>query len=117
MFSFILSVGFGLLTVVSYYVYDQLVCLEYEEHKDAWNADGKPNGFFWSPSSGLSPSAPFFRKLSIRGGSHFLLWLSVMPAWMRNESRVKAKLRWCRILFVVGLVELTGSFLYGISTS
>lgn len=32
-----------------FWVFDQIVKLEYEAHRKQWEQDGRPHGFFWIP--------------------------------------------------------------------
>ncbi len=118
MLIFVIAICFFVMLAASFFLYDQLVRLEYEEQRDKWEADGKPMGYFWMPDEaksfgGLLPkwSRQFTRDTS------FLLWLSETPEWMKNEPKALSKLKWCRVLFVVGMMGGMGAVIAGIALS
>jgi hypothetical protein len=61
--------------VYSFLMFDRLVRAEYEYDRAAWEADGKPRGFFWrAPESTAFRSPWSIHRLSV-------LWLFTTPPW------------------------------------
>jgi hypothetical protein len=71
---FVFVVGMSLL-LYSFRMFDRIVRAEYEVNRAAWEADGKPRGFFWS-----APECTFFRSDWARNRLSFV-WLFKTPAW------------------------------------
>lgn len=84
--------------------FDRIVRREYEHHPDAWQADGRPHGFFFHPEEERTPvsSNLAFNRLVCK------LWCST-PPWLRADDQA---LRWlvpyrvfC-LLWTLGIVGL-----------
>ncbi|MSR60581.1 MAG: hypothetical protein EXS05_23555 [Planctomycetaceae bacterium] len=67
--------------------FDLIVCAEYEQHRLAWEKDGRPCGLFWfSPESSI-----FDDPLKIGPMYLTIKWLFSTPAWV-IESPESAEL-------------------------
>ena len=81
--------------VYSFLMFDRLVRAEYEHDRAAWEADGKPRGFFWRV-----PECTWFRSAwSINRLS--LLWLFTTPRWAANLPDCRKSLRRLRVAVLV----------------
>jgi hypothetical protein len=81
--------------VYSFLMFDRLVRAEYEYDRAAWEADGKPRGFFWR-----APECTWFRSpWSIHRLS--LLWLFTTPPWTAKAPDALKSLRRLRVAVVV----------------
>ena len=99
-------------------VFDRLLRLEYERFRAAWEHDGCPPGFFWSPPRSDRDTAPtlsrppsWIRQEGIRQmrymarGTVAAMWLVVTPPWMQQDQNALAlvsKLRrlWLGFIFI-----------------
>ena len=66
---------------------DQLVRAQYHSHRDEWERDGRPAGFFFWP--------PGFRR------RFPTIWLFRTPAWVRTSPECLARLRRYRLCALV----------------
>ncbi len=70
----LLDLGFVFLT------FDRLVKWQHEHHREEWEKDGKPDGFFWMPTARKSWRGHLaMTKLNV-------LWLFRTPPWARSGS-------------------------------
>jgi len=90
----------GVLVAAFYYL-DQLIRREYSCHRQAWEQDGRPNGFLFRPpelrffSSGMA-----FQRCS-------LAWPFYTPGWVRADAtarRLHRRMRVCVLVWNVGLI-------------
>ena len=58
-------------------VFDRLVRLEYEKFRAAWEHDGCPPGFFWSPPRSDRDTAPTLSRIGRFPSEHQVRWLSL----------------------------------------
>jgi hypothetical protein len=82
---------FGIWLLV---VFDQLVRYEYENSREAWEANGRPFGFFWKPPQSAFFVSPMRYMARDRCA---LMWLLVTPVWMEGDEKARAlvsRLRW-----------------------
>jgi hypothetical protein len=80
-------------------VFDQLVRLEYSQHRKEWDADGKPHGFFWIPSESKSAGGWLVSFRSSKGFHRVVLaWLFSTPIWMRRDIRALKRVYLLRAL-------------------
>ena len=70
-------IGFGLHLLKTFGMFDAILQAEYQRHRDAWNADGRPQGFFWRTSAATE----------IMG----LTRLHLLHQWMRATSEWAVK--------------------------
>lgn len=83
----------------AFFVFDQIIRLEYKMYRRNWDEDGRPHGFFWIPkeSKGLGGWV-------VKGGSTLarnrlaLRYLFSTPEWVRQDKNAKRLLLWLRIL-------------------
>ena len=85
-------------------VFDRLLRLEYEKFRAAWEHDGCPPGFFWSPPR----SGWFISQLRYMARDTVAaMWLVVTPPWMQqdqNALELVSRLRWLWLGFaLIGL--------------
>jgi hypothetical protein len=81
LFENLYSVGVLLAGCVALFTVDRLVRLQYAFHRQAWEADGKPNGMLFRPpeSEGMSSSWALQRCLFV--------WSFKSPEWMRQDQK------------------------------
>jgi hypothetical protein len=89
----------------AFIVFDLLVSLEYSSHRKSWEADGKPRGYFWSPSE----IGYFNFSSGIATQRCSLVWLFSTPEWMRQDVKAKRLIFLMRILVVVWNIGILGS--------
>jgi hypothetical protein len=78
-------------------LFDGLVEFEYDWHRDAWEADGRPTGYlFFRP-----PEARWF---SVNTSVLFIAWLISTPSWARQNTSCLRSLRWMRVLTSVWVI-------------
>ena len=88
------AVAFGI-----FIVFDQLVRLEYSQHRKQWNADGRPHGFFWIPSESKFPGGWLVSFRSSKGFHRIVFpWLFSTPSWMRHDIRALKRVYLLRAL-------------------
>jgi hypothetical protein len=71
--------------------FDHLVRAEYESDRKAWEADGRPRGFFWE-----MPECTWFRS-GWAGNRLGFIWLFTTPAWVANSETYRTWLKRFRI--------------------
>ena len=81
MFENLYSVGVLLAGFVALFTVDRLVRLQYASHRQAWEADGKPNGMLFRPpeSEGMRSSWALQRCMFV--------WSFKTPEWIRQDRR------------------------------
>jgi len=86
------------ILIYSFVLLDRLIQAEYESHKAAWEADGKPMGFFFFP-----PGQNWLDKF--RGGwarnRISFVWLFKTPSWVSASIEYRVWLRRFRICVLV----------------
>jgi hypothetical protein len=85
-------------------MFDRLVRAEYEEHRSAWEGDGRPLGFFWH-----APECTLFRSHRARYRLSFV-WLFTTPAWVAPSVVYREWLRRLRICVLAWNVIILGLF-------
>jgi hypothetical protein len=97
------TVVLGLVTALlaSFYFLDRLIHYEYTFHRQAWEQDGRPIGFFFRP-----PECRWFRS-----GMAFqrcaLAWPLHTPSWVRGDPAARAlhrRLRWSVVTWNLGAI-------------
>lgn len=89
------------LLAYSFVLFDRLVRAEYTEHRKAWEADGRPRGFFWT--------APECTGLRSRWAAQrlSLLWLFSAPTWAVTAHRgLLTRFRTCVLAWNVSCLGL-----------
>lgn len=91
----------GLLLQI-FLTFDQLIRRQYSNHRDAWEQDRRPNGFFWkAPGRFFSLGASFAQhRASLR-----LVFRT--PEWIRSDAEAAAlqrRFRWLVLAWNLGIV-------------
>lgn len=93
----------------AFYFLDRLIRYEYQFHREAWERDGCPVGYFYRP-----PEVRSFRGV-YDGVYAFhccaLGWVFHTPPWTRNETTTRAllsRLRWYVLVWNVGILIFFG---------
>jgi hypothetical protein len=89
-------------------LFDRLIRAEYEQHRQIWEADGRPAGFFWRAAE-CSFMASHFAKTRLT-----LVWLFRTPAWIADSPVLRARLRrhrWSVLIWNVGMLIWFAFFL------
>ena len=91
---FYVFLAFGVVALLSSFaLFDYLVRWEFRHHRDAWEADGSPGGFFWR-SSPLTTG-----ELTPVTRSHIgFQWLFRTPPWIAESSICRRVLFFYRVL-------------------
>jgi hypothetical protein len=95
----LIAVIMALLLVVlpTILLFDGLIEFEYDWHRDAWEADGRPCGYmFFRP-----PKAAWW---SMNTHVLFFTWMFSTPAWARTNRSCVRSLQWMRVLAALWLV-------------
>ena len=102
------------LLLACFMAFDRLVRFEYASHRSAWESDGRPRGFFWSPVE-----AATFRSYFAQQRLSFT-WLFSTPHWMRQDPTALRLLKWLRGLVLAWNVAIIGAaaivWLWGLPT-
>ena len=98
----------GAFLLPSFFTFDALVRREHDRYLDAWERDGRPDGFFWRPDGASS----FFRRF--RSGWAMnrctLVWLFWTPKWIVADAEVMRLLRRLRWLVLAWNIGALGAF-------
>lgn len=106
----ILLLAAAAVSIYSFATFDRLVKAEYELHREAWTADGRPRGFFWrAPECTWFDSSMALHRL-------VLSWLFTTPAWAAQSSRHRALLRRLRISVFAWNIALIGAIIMIVRT-
>jgi hypothetical protein len=109
---FLPFLGLLLTLLISFWTFDQLVKLEYQEHHDVWMRDGKPSGFLWRPQESKGFKSSLARsKLSS-------CWPLMTPDWTKQSTEGKKlikRLRVCVAIWNLGFIAWL-AILYVITT-
>ena len=66
----------------SFVAFDRLLRIEWAEHRDQWESDGRPGGFFWRPQG-----AAWWWPGSFARWRAFRHWVSGPRAWIDQDDR------------------------------
>ncbi|SRR6266702_3372886 len=81
--------------IYAFLMFDRLVRAEYEHDRVAWEADGRPRGFFWrAPECTWLRSAWSINRLSWR-------WLFTTPSWAAKSPDCREALTRLRVAVAV----------------
>lgn len=105
----LLLVAAGVL-IYSFATFDRLVRAEYDLHREAWTADGRPRGFFWR-----APECTWFDS-SVALHRVTLVWLFTTPAWAAESGTHRALLRRLRLLVLVWNAAVIGAIIILVKT-
>lgn len=89
----------------SFATFDRLVRAEYTEDRSAWEADGRPFGFFWH-----APECTWFRSAWATNRLSFV-WLFKTPTWAVPSAIYRGWLRRLRICVLAWNVTIFGLLL------
>ena len=92
-------------------LFDRVLRSEYESHRPAWEADGRPIGFFWRARE----SGYFFSYLAFLRVS--FAWLFMTPKWVADSPQAGAALRKLRLAVLtwnVGALIWFAMFLFSL---
>ena len=101
-FSVILVLAVAML-LYSFAMFDRLVRAEYKQDRQAWEADGRPRGFFWR-----APECTWFRSAWAINRLSFV-WLFKTPPWAASSVTCRALLRRWRICVLAWNALVLGS--------
>lgn len=95
-----LAIGAVVAVLLSVFVaFDRIVQLEYDEHRSAWETDGRPVGFFFRPEeSTWLRSVLALDVLS-------LAWLFVTPEWAKGSDMALSLFRRLRLAAIAWLLS------------
>lgn len=92
-----------LTAVYQMWLFDRLIRWEYEYHRDQWERDGKPDGFFWRAQECKVWSGDMAKKRLTTG------WIFKTPGWAANSPECR---RW--LVHVRVIVSVTGLAVVGL---
>jgi len=98
---FIPLVPLILVLLYAFVLFDRLLRSEYQQHREAWYADGRPAGFFWR-----APECDFIMSHLARSRIAFT-WLFSTPAWVEASPVFATQLRhqrWAVLVWNVGVL-------------
>ncbi len=83
-------------------LFDRLIRWEYEHHRDQWERDGKPDGYFWRAGESKFWSSDMAKK-RLTG-----VWLFKTPGWAATSPECRRWLAQTRVVsFVAALAVAT----------
>jgi hypothetical protein len=86
----------------SFAMFDRLVRAEYAQERSAWEADGRPRGFFWH-----APECTWFRSAWATNRLSFV-WLFRTPTWAATSTIYGGWLRRLRLCVLAFNVTILG---------
>jgi len=95
----------------AFVLFDRLLRVQYEEHRSAWEADGRPAGFFWR-----AQECDFLKRYLSRARLAFA-WLFRTPTWIERSSASAAMLsrhRFIVLIWNIGILIWFVSFAYSV---
>lgn len=98
----------GPLVLVAFATFTSLVKWQHANHRAAWEADGRPSGYFWNPASGL------FARLGAHWAMNVVMlrWLFTTPAWAEGDQRARRFLRRYRACVAIWNAGVIAAFLW-----
>ena len=96
--------------IYAFVLLDGLIRTEYEVDRAAWEADGKPAGFFWR-----SPECTWWRSYMARNRIAFT-WLFKTPSWVARAAHGRSQLGRLRIAVLVWNLAIVVGFAYWLLT-
>lgn len=96
------TLGLIIVLFMSFSSFNKLVKLEYNQYRQEWIKDGKPQGFYWRPPECTMFSWYAMQRLTI-------LWLFKTPEWViGTPSAVDTlrKMRRCVLTWNAGVIIL-----------
>lgn len=93
-----------ILTLIgAFLTFDRLLFIEYSSYRRNWEKDGKPHGFFWTPTEVRHSG---FWQFNLSTIAHMRLrfdWLFVTPSWIQGSPEARFWLYAWRGLFILAL--------------
>ena len=77
----------------SFLSFDEIIKIQYHDFKSAWEADGRPSGFFWWPEDMNKNDLMGYARMRLS-----LIWLFKTPDWAKDN---KTKKHFTRLRFFV----------------
>src|SRR5260221_9709761 len=93
-----LLISLFLIWVASYVSVSWLIKIEYDSHRDSWEADGQPSDYFGYVSSKWAP------RMFVSAA-----WVFSTPDWMERDQKalkLVAAYRLTFVLWILGLITL-----------
>jgi len=81
--------------IYGHYLFCKFIEIQYESHRDAWIADGKPNGLFWSAPEDYSLSG------NLSGQILQMKIVFKTPEWVSNSNAAQRNLKRQRIIAMI----------------
>ena len=97
---FPLIVSYFLSLLFIFKTFDRILRIQYQDYREVWVAEGRPNGFLWSPKEGNIITGSIAR--SERG----VFWSLYCPQWAKSNSEAVVLFRKYKRLVVVHLCFL-----------
>ena len=86
--------------------FDRLVRTEYADHRNSWEADGRPRGFLWS-----APECTWFRSAWATNRLSFV-WLVSTPRWAIESPECRTYLKRMRYCVLAWSAAVAGLLLF-----
>lgn len=83
--------------IVTFCLFDSLVKIEFERHREHWILDGKPIGFFWQPKGSGDSFLSLLLGGSVARSRRSMEWLFLTPDWAMTDTDVRTRLRNYRV--------------------
>lgn len=83
-FFILIMVALTIVLMLGRRQFDDLLKHQHAEHSDAWQAAGRPIGFFWQPEEGTT-----WTEGTQARGRTFWSWMRTTPDWMPGELKWK----------------------------
>ena len=100
----------GALTA-AFVIFDLVVRELYSRHRNAWESEGNPHGFFFVPKEAMSPQGFVTLKDRRARNRQYYVLLFRTPVWAANDPKVRQMGYLFRILHLVS-VPLFAAFIY-----
>jgi len=89
------AIPFVCVLYYAFALFDRLLRAEYQEHRQIWEADGRPSGFFWR-----AQECDFLRSQLSRMRLS-ALWLCRTPEWIAGSESLTICLRRLRQVLLI----------------
>ncbi|HXB02762.1 MAG TPA: hypothetical protein VNV15_08105 [Opitutaceae bacterium] len=94
-FLFLAFLTLMLGVVYTMWLFDCLVRWEYDNHREQWERDGKPDGFFWRAKECVFWSSDLAKK------KLGFWWMVKTPDWISESPKLRRQLFQMRIIFYI----------------
>ncbi len=101
--SIFIVLSFLIGMIGTFITFDQILKIQYQKYKNAWEADGKPYGFFWKTKESK------WLQGSIARNRLAFIWLFKTPDWIKNNENLKKylfRLRLFVLILNLGIITL-----------